>query len=120
MAPSPTQAVRALLGGHLSSDKEVAQMSGAQDGVCPRSCVASACPRSCVPSAVCTLTCADWSLRDLRHKMVPLHAPAVRALQGRHLSSGREGTSIWSPKRDLSQKLCHSCSPLAHPPQSAS
>ena len=39
MAPSFVQAVRDLLGRQLSSDKEGAQISGAQDGVFPRSCV---------------------------------------------------------------------------------
>ena len=52
MAPSPALAVRALSYNHLSSGGEGAQMSGAQNGVCRRSCVASACPRSCVASAV--------------------------------------------------------------------
>jgi hypothetical protein len=47
MAPSPVQAVRSLLSGHLSSSGEGAWMSGGQNGVCPRSCVAS---------AVCLLT----------------------------------------------------------------
>jgi hypothetical protein len=49
------------------------------------------CPRSCVAFAVSTLTCADWSLRDMGHKMAPLPALAVRALPAGHLSSGREG-----------------------------
>ena len=39
MAPSPAQAVRALLGRQLSSGSEGAQISGAQNRVCPRSCV---------------------------------------------------------------------------------
>jgi hypothetical protein len=46
-------------GGHLSSCGEGTQMAGARNGVCPRSCVASACPRRCVASVVHTLTCAD-------------------------------------------------------------
>jgi hypothetical protein len=52
MAPSPVLEVRALSDGYFSSGGEGAQMSGAQNGVCPRSCVAS---------SVCTLTCADLS-----------------------------------------------------------
>jgi hypothetical protein len=56
MAPSLALAVRALPAGHLSFGGEGAQMSGAQNRACPRSCVASACPRSCVASAVCSLT----------------------------------------------------------------
>ena len=28
-----------------------------------------ACPRRCVASAVCTLTCTDWSPKDMGHKM---------------------------------------------------
>ena len=63
-----------------------AQIFGDPNVICPRSCVSSACPRSCVASAVHTLTCADWSLRDPGHKMAPLLASAVRALQGEHLS----------------------------------
>ena len=35
-----------------------------------------ACPRRCVASAVCTLTCADWSLRDWGQKMAPSPAQA--------------------------------------------
>ena len=38
---------RALPGGHLSSGRESVWMSGAQNGVCPR---------SCITSAVCSLT----------------------------------------------------------------
>jgi hypothetical protein len=49
------------------------------------------CPRSCVTSAVCTLTCADWSQRDLGDKMAPSPALGVRDLLGSHLSSGGEG-----------------------------
>jgi hypothetical protein len=44
MAPSLVLAVSVLPGGHLSSGGGGVQMSGAQNGVCPRSCVASACP----------------------------------------------------------------------------
>ena len=44
----------------LFSGRESSQMSGTRNGVCPRSCVAS---------AVRTLTCADWSLRDPGHKV---------------------------------------------------
>jgi hypothetical protein len=31
-----------------------------------------ACPRSYVASAVCVLSCADWSLRDLGYKIIIL------------------------------------------------
>ena len=65
MAPSPALVVRSLPGGHLSSGREGAQMSGAQNGVCPRSCFTSTCPSSYVASVVHTLTCADWSLSTL-------------------------------------------------------
>ena len=47
---SPTCSGRALPGGHLSSGGNGAWRSGDQNGVCPRSNVAS---------VVCTLTCAD-------------------------------------------------------------
>jgi hypothetical protein len=47
IAPSPAPAVRALPGGHLFSGGEGAQMSGAWNRVCPR---------SCATSAVCWLT----------------------------------------------------------------
>ena len=52
MNPSPALAVRALLGGHLFYGREGSWMSSTQNGVSPRSCVASAFPRNCVPSAV--------------------------------------------------------------------
>jgi hypothetical protein len=68
MAPLPVLEVTALPGGHLSSGGQGARMSGAQNRVCPRSCVAS---------AVHTLTCADWSQRDPGHKMAPSLALAV-------------------------------------------
>ena len=68
---SPSCSSRALLGRHFSSGREGAWMSGAQNGVCPRSCVASTCPRNCVASVVCTLTCTDLSLMDLGPKMAP-------------------------------------------------
>jgi hypothetical protein len=66
----------ALQGGHLSSGWEGSQMSDARNGVFSRSYVASACPRICVASAVSSLTCADWSLRDLGSKMAP--SPALK------------------------------------------
>jgi hypothetical protein len=47
---SSTCSGRALPGGHLSSGVEGVRVSGAWNGVCPRSCVAS---------VVCTVTCAD-------------------------------------------------------------
>jgi hypothetical protein len=59
MALSPALVVKGLQGRHLSSGRECAWMSGAGNGVFPRSCVASACPRSGVDSVVHTLTCAD-------------------------------------------------------------
>ena len=71
MAFSPALVVRTLLGGHLCSGREDTQMSGAQNGVCPRSCVASAFPRSYVTSVDCTLTCADWTLRNPGPKIAP-------------------------------------------------
>jgi hypothetical protein len=59
MALSPTLAVRFLPGRHLSSGgcggQKGAQMSGVQNGVCPRSCVIS---------AVCSLTLCN-PLADL-------------------------------------------------------
>jgi hypothetical protein len=53
---SPTCAGRALLGRHLSRSGEGAQMSGALNRVCPRSCVTSACSRSYVASVVRSLS----------------------------------------------------------------
>jgi hypothetical protein len=56
---------RALLGRHLSPGWEGARMSGAGNGVCPRTCVPSACPRSCVASEVLLLILSNlWA--DLR------------------------------------------------------
>jgi hypothetical protein len=69
MALSPPLAVRALPGRHLISGRDGTWISGARNGVCPRSCFVSAYPRSCVTSVVCTLSCTDYSLRDLGHKM---------------------------------------------------
>jgi hypothetical protein len=80
-----------------------------------------ACPRRCVVSAVCMLTYTDCSLREVGHKMALSPAQEVRALLGRHLSSG--GENAWmsrAPKRGLTQKLCHFCSLLTHPSQSTS
>ena len=56
IAHSLAPAVRVLPGEHLSSGRESARMSGAQKGVCSRSCVATACPRICVATVVHTLT----------------------------------------------------------------
>jgi hypothetical protein len=88
-----------------------ARMSGAQNWVCPKSYVTSACPRSHVPSAVspsavCELTCADWSLRDARHKMAPSPALAVRALPGKHFSSGREGAWMSGARNGVCPRIC--------------
>jgi len=49
------------------------------------------CPRRCVPSAVCTLTCTDWSPRDMGHKMALSPALVGRALLGRHTQKARLG-----------------------------
>jgi hypothetical protein len=115
MNPSPALAVRALLGGHLFYGREGSWMSSTQNGVSPRSCVASAFPRNCVPSAV-----GSHSLRraDL-HRLVsegpgthdgslfcscsqspPRRAPLL--WQGKC-------PDVWSPKRGVSQKLYHYC-----------
>ena len=56
MTHSLAPAVRVLPGGHLSSGRECAWMSGAQNGVCHRNCVATVCPRICVATVVNTLT----------------------------------------------------------------
>ena len=43
------------------------------------------------PSTVRELTYADWSQRDLGHRMAPLPALVVRALPGGHFSSSLAG-----------------------------
>jgi hypothetical protein len=78
MAPSPALVVRALPGDQLSSGGEGMWLFGAHNG---------ACPRGCVVSSVYTLTCTDWTLRDLGHKMAPSPALVVRALPRSHISS---------------------------------
>jgi hypothetical protein len=83
-----------------------ARMPGAQNGVCPRRCVASA-TRSltfCSPR-IRELTCADWSLRDPGHKMSPSPAPAVRALPRRHLSLG-EGAQMSGARSGVCLRIC--------------
>jgi hypothetical protein len=57
-----------------------------------------ACPRRCVASAVCLLTCTDWSLRDMGHKMAPSPAQAVRALPGGHSPLAGKVPDVWSLK----------------------
>jgi hypothetical protein len=81
MALLPALVVRFLPGRHLFSCGEGAQMTGARNRVCPRSCVASVCHRSCVTSVVCTLTCTEEFLRDLRPKNFSLTC-SERAILG--------------------------------------
>ena len=66
MAPPGAPSGKALPGGvdTFSSGREGAQMSGAQNRVCPKSCVASACPRSCHPLQS-TLSPEQTSLRGI-------------------------------------------------------
>jgi hypothetical protein len=72
--------------GHLSSVGEGARMSGARNGACPRSCVAS---------VVCNVTCADYSLRNLGPNMAHPGAQWQSPPRwGGHLSSGREGVRM--------------------------
>ena len=115
MIRSPSLAVRALLGEHLFSGREGSWMSGAQNRLCPRSCVASAFSRSCVPSAVQFHTLHrsdlhrlftegpgthDDSLTCSCSQSPPRRAPLL--WQGMCLD-------VWSPKWGLSQKLCGYC-----------
>jgi hypothetical protein len=65
-----------------------------------------ACPRRCVASAVCALTCTDWSLRDLGHKMAPSPALEVRVLPGGHLSSGGEGAWMSQSQNGACPRSC--------------
>jgi hypothetical protein len=81
-------------------------ISGAQNGAYLRSCVASVCPRSCVTSALCTLTCADWSLRDPGHKMAPSPALGVWALLGIQLSSGWDGAQMSVAETGVCLRSC--------------
>ena len=120
MAPSPAQAVRALPCGHLSSGGEGARMSGAQVGGLSQM-LCCFCSHLAHPPQSSELICADWSQRDLGHKMAPSPALEVRAIPGGHLSSGGKGAQMSGARnRGLSQKLCRFCSLLTHPPQSAS
>jgi len=70
------------------------------------------------------LCCADWSLRDPGYKVALSPAPVVRALHGRHLSSGGKSVQMSGAqfcflaedsgtKGALSQKLCCFCSKCA-------
>jgi hypothetical protein len=65
-----------------------------------------ACPRRCVASAVCMFTCTDWSLKDTGHKMALSPALEVRALPGRHLSSGGEGARMSGAQNGVSPSSC--------------
>jgi hypothetical protein len=69
MAPSPALVVRVLPRGHLSSVGECTRMSGAWNGGLSQKLCHFCLSQSCVASAVHTLTCTDWSLRDLGHKI---------------------------------------------------
>jgi hypothetical protein len=118
--------VSVLSAGKLSSCREVVQRSDVQtcllvEDECPKQGLSQ---KMCCLCAVCELTCADWSPRDPGHKMAPSSAPAVRALPGRHLSSGGEGVQMSGaqicflpedevPKQGLFQNLCCFCSPCA-------
>jgi hypothetical protein len=108
-----------------------AQMSGAQNGVCPRSYVPSACPRICVASAVCLLTlrspCAhlhrlvskgprtqDGSFTYFSSQILPRQRPLL--WRGR-CPGCLELKSVLSQKLCsfcLSQKLCPFCNPHSH------
>ena len=115
MTHSPILAVRALLGGHLFYSREGSWMSGAQNGVSPTSCVASACSRTCDPSAV--------HLKRLRradlHRLVS-EGPGTHG--GKLICSCSQSPSgtaplLWqgkcldvcSRKRGVSKKLCDYC-----------
>ena len=80
-----------------------------------------ACPKRGVASAVCTVTCTDWSPRDMGHKMALSPALEVRALLGRHLSSGGEGARMSGAPKGVCPRSCVSSAvQLAHPSQSVS
>ena len=78
MAPSPVQAFRDLLGGHLSSDGECARCLEPETGSVPEAVLLL--QSACSPFTVCQLSFADWSLRDLGPKMAPSPAPVVQSL----------------------------------------
>ena len=99
-APPPLE-VRALTGRHLSFGREGAWKAGARNGVCPRSCVAF---------AVFTLTCSDWSLMGSGTQGGSLTCSCIQS-PTREIPLLWQGRcpDIWSPKWDLSQKLCYFC-----------
>ena len=108
----PAQTVRALLNGNLFSGMEGTWMSDTQNGVSPRSCVASACPRSCVLSAVYSHRLRRAYLHRLVSKGPGTHDGSLicscsQSPPGRAplLCQGK-CPDIWSPKTGLSQKLC--------------
>ena len=65
--------------------------------------------RRCVASAVCLITCTDWSLTDLGHKMALSPAQAVRALPGATSPLADKVPQCLEPEQSLSQKLCSFC-----------
>jgi hypothetical protein len=104
MALSPALVVRALPGRHLSSGGEGAQMSGAQNGVCPRSCVTSACPRSCEVSVahshLSRLVSEGSGTQDGSPRC------SGRALPGGHLSSSGEGAWMSGAQNGVCPRSC--------------
>ena len=90
--------------GHLSSFKDGAQMSGAQNGVCPRSCVTSACPRSCEVSVahshLSRLVSEGSGTQDGSPRC------SGRALPGGHLSSSGEGAWMSGAQNGVCLRSC--------------
>jgi hypothetical protein len=104
MAPSPATAVRALPSGHLSSGSEGAQMSGAQKGVCPRSCVASAlCLLTFhgLQADLCRLVSEGPGAQD-----GSLTCSGSQSPPGRHLSSGGEAARISGVRNGVCPRSC--------------
>jgi hypothetical protein len=60
------------------------------------------------PFPVHQLTCADWSLRHLGHKMASLPA-SKEPFRVDNLLWKNRCSDVWSRKRGLSQKLCRFC-----------